>query len=84
MKAIFNEFMNSRFKRLVAAAVLILLSAVLMSGIYQKWIPRKGKRNGRRRLPNWINTWKRNTERKKNSFIVLFVVLIVLYLLYEK
>ena len=44
MKAIFNEFMNSRFKRLVAAAVLVLLSVILMSGIYQKWIPRKEKK----------------------------------------
>lgn len=44
MKELFNEFMNSRFKRLVAAAVLILLSIVLMSGIYQKWIPRKEKK----------------------------------------
>ena len=44
MKELFNEFMNSRFKRLVAVVVLILLSIILMSGIYQKWIPRKGKK----------------------------------------
>ena len=36
--------MNSRFKRLVAVAILILLSVIIMSGIYQGWIPRKEKK----------------------------------------
>ena len=44
MKRIFIEFMNSRFKRLVAVAILILLSVIIMSGIYQGWIPRKEKK----------------------------------------
>ena len=36
--------MGDRLKRLVAAGILLLLSIILMSGIYQKWIPRKEKK----------------------------------------
>ena len=36
--------MGDRLKRLVAAGILLLLSIIVMSGIYQKWIPRKEKK----------------------------------------
>ncbi len=39
-----NAFMDNRIKRLLTVVVLFLLSVILLSGIYQKWIPLKGKK----------------------------------------
>lgn len=44
MKKTLSEYWESRFYRLLTVAFLILLCAILLSGIYKKWIPRKGKK----------------------------------------
>lgn len=44
MKKLLEDFMESRAKRLITVFVLILLSLLLLSGIYLRWIPRREKK----------------------------------------